>query len=252
MSDNNKPVDEIRHSAENIDTSAPDTEDGASEISTRNAENREKTAEEIAKIDTMLDLSWMGGEIVMFVLCIVLFVFAIQTYNKATYQRFYERILEHKASVTAEVTTVNSGNTVEEFKIKRLGSRRHTSYTLTLFKTDMAEIEYKIDGETYIGTLEAFSKQTFDKTPLYEKDITLPKLKEGEEIQLFYSPDDPTVVLYDKDLLIKRLKEHPKEWQLDVFLLVVPSVVVLIIAILIHRRRKREYTTSKLPAVLRF
>ena len=116
----------------------------------------------------------------------------------------------------------------------------------------MAEVQYKIDGQTYSGTLEAFSKQTFNKETQYHHNITLPAFNEGEEIQLFYSPDDPTVVLYDKDLLIQRVKEHPKEWQLDVFLMALPSGIALIIAILIHRRRKRAFTASRLPAVLRF
>lgn len=252
MPNSNTTADEIRPTAKSIDSSAADIKDGASEISLRNAEITEKSADEIADIDTMLDLRWLAGEIGACILCVVMFVFAIQAYNAGSYQRFYENILEHKASVTAEVTAVNSGNTVDELQIKRSRSRRSGGYILTLSKTDLAEIEYTIDGETYSGTLEAFSKQTFNKVPRYDQNITLPALKEGDEIQLFYSPDNPTVVLYDQDLLIRRLKNHPKEWQLNVFFMVIPSVVALVIAILIHRRRKREYTDSKLPSVLRF
>ena len=105
---NDKTMAEIRHSADNINISAPDSADGASEISLRNAENIEMSNDENSDIDTSLDLRWLAVEIGLFILCIVLLVFAIQAYNACSYQRFYEKILAHKSSVTAEVTAVMS------------------------------------------------------------------------------------------------------------------------------------------------
>ena len=212
-----------------------------------------KTAAEIEEVDTKLNYRWIATEIGLLVLCIASICFAVSTYNNSHYQRFYEKILNNKATISAEVTETINYNPSDEINIhKSHGRRGRNSYLITMYRSEIAGIEYEINHETYSGTLEAFYKQTVSKTNSYDADAEIQKLSQGQTIQLYYNPSDPSVVLYEKDLLVQRLLKNKKEWQVNLFISIIAAIGTLIAAVVIHLRRRRVYTAAKVPDWLRF